>query len=587
MGYVRMRTWQVRKQKKILEKQVLDRTKQIVEHQEEIEAQRELLEEQNRKILEMDQMKTMFFNNISHEFRTPLTLIQGPVEDLVEHARLIKKDQNKLQLISRNARRLLNLVNQLLDVAKLDSGHMKLKLVNGDILQSLRIIAGSFSSLAETQGILYNRSIPMGKYNTWFDFNVLEKIVDNLLSNAFKFTPEAGEITFRARWFHGETTKSPDQLEFSVADQGPGIPENSIDKIFTRFYQIEGKGHQITAGTGIGLSLVRNLVNLNHGEIMVKSEIGIGSTFTVRLPLGKDHLKESEYIIATEKEEFQHITPDTKEVMPHVSNPNGGLSNRVKEDEHPIVLIVDDNGEIRSHISENLENKYQIIEAVNGRAGLKKAQEVIPDLMITDLIMPVMDGIELCSQMKIDERTSHIPIVMLTAKSSLEEKLEGLETGADDYLSKPFHMKELKIRIANLIEQRKKLRERFSKEITLEPCEIAITSLDEAFLNRAINTIENNLNDEEFDTSKFQKAMNMSHSTLFRKLQALTNLSPSGFIRNIRLKRAAQLLREHYGNITEVSYEVGFSNPSYFSKCFKSLFGTSPADYMKRTLYEV
>ncbi|MCK5281260.1 MAG: response regulator, partial [Cyclobacteriaceae bacterium] len=438
-------------------------------------------------------MKTKFFNNISHEFRTPLTLIQGPVEDLVANARLNKKEHNKLQMISRNTGRLLNLVNQLLDIAKLDNGKIKLKLGNGDILQSLRIIAGSFSSLAETRGIIYNRSIPMGKYNTWFDFGILEKIAVNLLSNAFKFTPEAGEVTIRARWFHGETIESPDQIEFSVSDQGPGIPENSMDKIFTRFYQLEGESHQKTAGTGIGLSLVRDLVKLNHGEIKVESEIGKGSTFIVRLPLGKDHLKENEFVLAEEKEEIQPIAPEPEETIMETSYQSGEMAQNKKGEEKPIVLIVEDNNDIRSHISENLENEYQLFESVNGRAGLIKAQEIIPDLVITDLIMPFMDGTELCRQLKNDERTSHIPIIMLTAKSSLEDKLEGLETGADDYLSKPFHMKELLTRISNLIEQRRRLRERFSKEITLEPSEISITSLDEEFLKRAIDIVEKHL----------------------------------------------------------------------------------------------
>lgn len=587
MGYVRFRTWQVRNEKQILEKQVQVRTHQIEERQREIESQKELLQKQNVKILDMDQMKTKFFNNISHEFRTPLTLIQGPVEDLMADARLNKKEQNKLQLISQNAGRLLDLVNQLLDVAKLSSGQMKLKLVNGDIMQSLRIMVGSFSSMAETQGIIYNRSIPMGKYNTWFDYGILEKIVVNLLSNAFKFSPEAGEIAFCARWFHGETMESPDQLQFSISDQGPGIPQYSIDKIFTRFYQIEGQGNQTTAGTGIGLSLVQDLVNLNHGDIKVESETGKGATFTVRLPLGKDHLNEREYDFAPEKEKFQHNVPDPTIAVTKSTGPSDEPEDSEKSEGKLLVLIVDDNVDIRCHISENLESNYQIIEAVNGRSGIKRAQEIIPDLIITDLIMPVMDGLELCRQLKTDERTSHIPIIMLTAKTSMEEKLEGLVTGADDYISKPFHMKELKTRIANLIEQRKKLRERFSKEITLEPSEIFITSIDENFLKRAIATVEDHMDDENFDILKFQDAMHMSHSTLFRKLLALTDQSPSNFIRNIRLKRAAYLMKENFGNVAKISYEVGFNNPSYFSKCFKSQFGISPIDYAKKHSYDL
>jgi signal transduction histidine kinase/DNA-binding response OmpR family regulator len=587
IGYGRLRIRQVRKQKILLKDEVRKRTQQIEANQEEIESQKKLLEVQNRKILEANQMKTRFFNNVSHEFRTPLTLIQGPAKDLQTHAKLNKKEHGKLQMISQNAGRLLALVNQVLDIAKLDNGRMKLKLVNGDIMQSLRNIVGSFTSMAETRGILYNRFIPIGKYNTWFDFNVLEKIVVNLLSNAFKFTPEAGEITFRARWFHGETIESPDQIEFSVSDQGPGIPKNSIDKIFDRFYQIEDAGLQSSAGTGIGLSLVRDLVNLNHGKIDVKSEIGEGSTFTITLPLGKDHLTKDEYVTESEEPKFDSISVESKETVSYAFRQTQSTHKNKNETENPIVLIVEDNPDIRRYISESLEDMYQVIEAVNGDSGLIKTKKNIPDLVITDLIMPKTDGIELCREIKSDERTSHIPIIMLTAKASLDEKLTGLETGADDYLSKPFHMEELITRITNLIDQRKKLRERFSREITLEPRDISVTSLDEAFLNRAIATVESHLSDDAFDINKFQDEMHMSHSTLFRKLQALTNLSPTGFIRNIRLKRAAQLLREHYGNIAKVSYEVGFNNPAYFSKCFKSLFGMSPVDYLNKSLKEV
>ncbi len=580
-GYVRWRTWQIEGEKDKLEKQVRQRTHQIEEHQEEIESQKELLEERNRKILEMDEMKTKFFNNVSHEFRTPLTLIQGPVEDLMTNARLNKKEHHKLQMISRNADRLLNLVNQLLNIAKLDSGNMKMNLTEGDIMESLRIITGSFLSLAETGGILFNRSIPRDSRKTWFDPGILEKIIVNILSNAFKYTPEGGEIAFKAQWIKAKTNGSPDMIEFSVSDQGPGIPENLTDKIFTRFYQVEGKSHHFTVGTGIGLSLVHDLVNLIHGEIMVESEIDKGSTFIVRFPLGKKHLSKSEFVISEEKEKIQRIVSEPEETIHQTSGSSEKVNLYAKKKELPIVLIVEDNGEIRSHIAENLKNEYQLFEAVNGSAGLKKAREIIPDLVITDLIMPLMDGVEMCSQIKNDERTSHIPIIMLTAKSSLEDKLVGLETGADDYLSKPFHMKELLTRIANLIEQRRKLRERFSREITLEPREISITSLDEIFLKRAIETVEMHLNDENFDINEFQDTMHMSHSTLFRKLYALTNQSPSGFIRNIRLKRAAQLLSAHFGNVAKISYEVGFNNPAYFSKCFKTLFGISPLDYSK------
>lgn len=580
LGYARLRTWQIRKERDTLELKVMRRTEQIEAHREEIEAQKEILEAQNRKIREMDQMKTHFFTNVSHEFRTPLTMIQGPVQDLMENARLNKKELGKLQVISRNAKRLLHLVNQLLDIAKLESGLKKLKLSERDVMASLRAMAGAFSSLAETKGIVYNRLIPSEKFTAWFDPGILEKIVTNLLSNAFKFTPEAGEITFSARQIPPETPEMPDQIECVVTDQGPGIPEKEREMIFSRFYQVEGQ--KASVGTGIGLSLVKDLVKLCHGHIAVKSEEGKGSTFIVRLPLGKHHLKESEYVLAEQTEEDRIAQSPLLTNGAGDAKPAEVLTEEVKKSGKPIVLIAEDNSDIRNHVREHLKDEYEVVECVNGKAGMVKAFDIMPELVITDLMMPEMDGVELCRQLKSDERTSHIPVIMLTAKATTKDKLEGLETGADDYISKPFEMRELITRVANLIEQRRRLRERYSREITLEPKDIAVTSIDEAFLKKAIDIVEDRMADEAFDMEQFQDAMTMSHSTLFRKLQALTDQSPTVFIRNIRLKRAAQLLREHYGNVATISFEVGFNNPSYFSKCFKELYGVSPADFLKQ-----
>jgi signal transduction histidine kinase/DNA-binding response OmpR family regulator len=579
MGFVRLRTWQIRRDRDRLEILVGERTEEIKEQKEKIESQKDLVAQQNERILELDRAKTRFFTNVSHEFRTPITLIQGPVEDLLEKARLNKKENSKLQMVSRNAQRLLTLVNQLLDIAKLESGTMRLKLREEDLLANLRTIASSFSSLAETKGIVYNRSIPRESFVTWFDPGILEKVLANLLSNAFKFTQEAGEVTFTARLILTESPEMSDQIECMVTDQGPGIPFEDQQKIFTRFYQVEGR--KTTMGTGIGLSLVKDLVQLYHGHVSVESEEGKGSTFIVQLPLGKDHLKESEYDLVGETAKDIGAQSPSRAVDAGVAELSEKPVEEVKESGKPIVLIVEDNSDIRSHIREHLEGNYEVLEAVNGQAGQIKAFEIIPDLMITDLMMPLMDGEELCKEIKSDERTSHIPVIMLTAKATQEAKLEGLQIGADDYIAKPFDMQELKTRIANLIEQRRKLRERYSREITLEPKDITVTSVDEEFLERAIKTVEERMADEEFDMGQFQDAMNMSHSTLFRKLQALTDQSPTVFIRNIRLKRSAQLLREHYGNVASVSYEVGFSNPSYFSKCFKELYGVSPADYTR------
>jgi signal transduction histidine kinase/DNA-binding response OmpR family regulator len=577
--YIRWRLWQLNKEKLELEKQVNIRTSQIEEQKEEIIAQKDMLEDQNEKIADQEQLKSRFFANVSHEFRTPLSLIQSPVEELLDDPRRNEKEIKKLNMIGRNVKRLNSLVNQLLDISKLDASKMKLELVESDVVNHLRAITGAFTSLAETKSIYYACKFPDYESKYWFDPDKLEKIACNLLSNAFKFTPEGGEIIFTASYKNSDDNLIDRYLEFSVKDNGPGIPAHSLEKIFDRFYQVEESLKSEGGGTGIGLSLTRDIVRLLHGDINVESVLRKGSKFTVLLPLGKTHLKESEYVLMKEKPEFIDLllnlyTPDAE---------TGTVEQEKSRDKNPLILIVEDNPDIRMQLADNFRKEYNIQEAIDGIAGLKRATETIPDLIITDLMMPRMDGVELCERLKNDESTSHIPIIMLTAKVTLEDKITGFLTGADDYISKPFHMAELKARVSNLIEQRKKLRERFGREVTLKPGEISITPLDEQFLNRAIEVIEKNMDDEAFGLTEFREKMNITRSTLFRKLQALTNMSPTEFIRNIRLKRAADLLTKGFGNVTQVSLEVGFNNLSYFNRSFKKLYGVSPLEYMKTT----
>jgi signal transduction histidine kinase/AraC-like DNA-binding protein len=538
------------------------------------------LEKKNIQIMEMDQMKTRFFSNISHEFRTPLTLIIGPVEEMLSAKQMEEKERRKVERMHRNALRLLDLINQLLDLSKLDAGNMKLKLTEEDIVNTIRLIITGFAGYADRKKIQYKFSLPDKPFKTYFDRDKLDKITTNLLSNAFKYTPEKGGINCDVSI--KEQIKKPYSfvLELSVKDTGPGIPEEQLEKIFDRFYQVEGEWKKEGGGTGIGLSLTRELVSLQHGKITVKSEPGKGCNFIVTMPLGKEHLKENEYIIKSPGE--------VSESMRWSAIVEEGKSRaKTKEEEtveggNPQILIVEDNPDVRMHILENLEEEFLIKEAANGEEGLEKAIESVPDLVITDLMMPKMDGVEMCEKLKTDERTSHIPVIMLTAKANVESKIEGLETGADDYITKPFNIKELITRVKNLIEQRKKLRERFSREVTLEPKDIAITSADEKFLNRAIGIIEEKMGDFEFDAQTLQEGMNLSRSQLFRKLKALTDQSATEFIRVIRLKRGAKLLEQKFGNVAEVTYEVGFNNLSYFAKCFKELLGVSPSEYVKQ-----
>ncbi len=533
----------------------------------------------NKLLAEMDQLKSKLFSNISHEFRTPLTLILGPIEEMLSKTEKKPASRKAVKMMQRNANRLLNLVNQMLDLSKLDAGSMKLELVEGDLIKSLKLIVLSFASLAEQKKIKFSYTFPEEKWTTCFDQDKLEKILNNLLSNSLKFTPRGGEVICEVKTIDREK----EVIELTIRDTGRGIPADQLDKIFNRFHQVEGSSELETAGTGIGLSLTKELVDLLHGDIKVESDVGKGTSFIIRLPVGKKHLKESEYLLVKKEKITKPVLAKEQEKVTEEEECAEGVYEETKpEKEFPLVLIVEDHVDIRTHIREHLEDCCRIMEAENGIAGLDKAIENIPDLIITDLMMPEMDGIEMCRKLKTDERTSHIPVLMLTAKASVEDRVEGLETGADAYVTKPFNIKELRVRVTKLIEQRKKLRERFSKNIKLEPKDIAITSADEKFLNRVIGIIEEKMGDFEFDAQTLQQEMTLSRSQLFRKLKALTDQSITEFIRTIRLKRGAKLLEQQFGNVAEVTYEVGFNNLSYFAKCFKELFGVSPSEYVKQ-----
>jgi len=540
------------------------------------------LEQKNEQIIEMDQMKTRFFANISHEFRTPLTLILGPIEDMLSKEELTEKKRFGMEMMHRNALRLLSLINQLLDLAKLDAGSMKLELVDSDVFRFFRLIVSSFSSLAEQKKISYKISIPEQEFVTQFDPDKTEKIITNLLSNAFKFTPEGGSIECSIKKAGSSKKEKGDQLELTVKDSGPGIPPDMMEKVFDRFYQVEGRTGPESGGTGIGLSLTKELIHLHHGNIKLESGPEKGTGFIIRLPVGMAHLKKSEYT-SKDASEINEESVATHLVISHPLHDSEALDD-IPDDtgDKPLILIVEDSQDLRIHIRESLDEQFLVKEAGNGAIGLEKACETIPDLIITDLMMPEMNGVEMCDKLKTDERTSHIPVIMLTAKASADSRIEGLETGADDYLTKPFNMKELLVRINNLIQQRKLLRERFSRELTLEASDISITSADEKFLNRIIEVIEEHMGDYQFDVTKLSDLVNMSRMQLFRKLKALTDQTPSEFIRTIRLKRAAKLMEGKFGNVAEITYEVGFNNLSYFAKCFKEFFGVSPSEYVKK-----
>ena len=625
--------WDFARTNKSLEAQLMqvrelsEKTLQQELERAQLKHELELEHLQAEKLQEIDRMKSRFFANISHEFRTPLTLILGPLENLLsENFREPVKKQFRVML--RNGRRLLRLINQLLDLARLEAGSMSLKARPENIVQLLKGIVLSFSSLAERKQITLKFEAPEESLITYVDRDKLEKIVSNLLSNAFKFTPEGGAVAVEAisdwglgnadfgttqqsaiRNLKSEIAEHQEFVEIRVKDTGIGIPPDKLEKIFDRFYQADDSYTREQEGSGIGLALTKELVELHRGEIRVTSELGRGSTFIVRLPLGREHLKPEEFVEAGDQSsviseqssvnseqssvnsEQLSVTSDQlsvtsdqspvfSELQPTSDQQQAtSIQDQASSIEQPVLLIVEDNADVRTYIRDYLDKDYRIIEAVDGEEGFEKSARAIPDLIISDVMMPKMDGYELCRKLKTDERTSHIPVILLTARAGGESKVEGLETGADDYIIKPFDARELQVRVKNLIEQRRKLRERFRQEITLQPKAIAITSMDEQFLQKAMAAVEQNLSDPEFSTDEFARRVAMSRMQLHRKLRALTDQSTHEFIRTYRLQRAAQFLQNRAGNVTEICYDVGFNSLSHFAKAFREQFGQSPSEF--------
>jgi len=546
----------------------------------------------NVKLKELNETKSRFFANISHEFRTPLTLLLGPLEKLMSNPG--QEDKEMIRLMHRNASRLLVLDNQLLDLSKLESGKLRLKVTESKINPILRGMAMSFHSMAERMQINFNVSAAAEELSAFFDQDKLEKIVYNLLSNAFKFTQEKGTVSFE--W--ALTTEKPDKslpqkvhkipgriLSITVSDTGVGIDGKHLPFIFDRFYQADAKLSRQFEGTGLGLALTKELVELHHGYIEAESVPGKGSIFRVYLPADRQAYQTEETgtpgECPTEKRTvngFEYV-----EGTPGEASADGmDITGEETCDDKPRVLIVEDNADMRNYIRDCFHDRYEVLEAADGAEGFSKATDKVPDIIISDLMMPEMDGLELCSRLKADERSSHIPVILLTALASVENRLTGLKTGADDYIAKPFNREELTLRAHNLIEQRQKLFDRFSKTVRLEPKDITVTPVDEAFIGKLIAKIEKHIADPDLNVDYLLEEIHLSRSQLHRKLKALTGLSATEFIRTIRLKRAAQLLKQHHGTIAETVYAVGFNNLSYFSKCFQKQFEITPREYTEK-----
>jgi signal transduction histidine kinase/ligand-binding sensor domain-containing protein/CheY-like chemotaxis protein/AraC-like DNA-binding protein len=530
-------------------------------------------------LAEVDRLKSRFFANISHEFRTPLTLILGPLRTWREkaHDEKLAKD---LRMAERNAQRLLKLVNQLLDLAKLEAGGMKLQAAPANIVPVVRGLAQSFESSAGMRDITLTVDAEEEEIEVFFDREKLEKILTNLLSNAFKFTSDGGSVVCTVK--RGSIRSPAEEREtviVSVSDTGIGIPADEIDRIFDRFHQVDASYTRKYEGSGIGLALTKELVDLHHGTIQAESVVGKGSTFTVLLPLGRTHLHDDEIAEGPVEHGIPGRTGEFS--VDHVVEEEGETTTPHGDGAQPIVLIIEDNADVRAYIREYLASSYEVREARDGEEGINRAQETIPDLIISDVMMPKQDGYAVCRTLKTDERTCHIPVILLTAKAGSESKIEGLETGADDYLVKPFEPKELLARVKNLIELRKTLRQRFSMGTALRPGEVAVSSLDDVFLKKVIGTVERNIGDENFGVEDLAREACLGRVQLYRKLRALTSLSPAEFIRYIRLHRAMDLLKKNAGTVAEVAYSVGYGNSSHFAARFREIFGITPGDVRK------
>jgi DNA-binding response OmpR family regulator len=539
----------------------------------------------HEKDQELAQRKMSFFTNISHEIKTPLTLILAPIEKLIKMNEGNHNVQNQLLLMQRNGGLLLRLLNQLLDFRKFESGKMKLQATEENLESFLQEVVTAFESYALHRGISLRLVSQTDHLPVWFDLDKLEKVMYNLLSNALKFTQDGGHVYVRVKT---QTWKQNSGILIEVEDDGIGIPAEHISTIFEQFNHHDDSGCNRN-GTGIGLAFSKGLVELHRGKITAVSTPGNydkkGYTcFSVWLPLGKAHLTEEETTADCKEKDrvafYQELEIQPASAFQSVEK-RSVLADSGKD--RLIMLIVEDNPGVLDFVAAHFAETFEVHTAMDGLSGWQKATETIPDIIISDVMMPHLSGTDLCSRLKADDRTSHVPVILLTALATQVFEIEGLATGADDYITKPFNLGILEARVWNLLESRKKLRERYRKEINLQPRNIMITSPDERFLEKAMNFIENNMSESSLSVEELGKEVGMSRVTLYRKIKALTGQTAIEFIRNVRLKRAAQLLGQNNLNVSEVAYLVGFTDIDYFRKCFKEQHGHTPKEYAKFT----
>ncbi|PIB36269.1 hypothetical protein BFP72_13145 [Reichenbachiella sp. 5M10] len=524
---------------------------------------------------EIERTKEIFFTNISHELRTPISLILPPIHQIQNKGILDTESSKLIALAEKNSVRLLRLVNQILDFNKIQNDSLQLKVRRIELVSYCEEVFSMFSDKAQRHHIEYQFDKQIAEYDVWVDVEKVETILFNLLSNAFKFTPDRGKIQLSV----SVDTKQPDYKEgtfkIEISDSGVGISKEDQSKIFERFYQAED-GKRKESGSGIGLTLAAEYIELHHGEIIVDSHIGLGTTFTIHLPLGKAHLP-----IDT----LETDAPIELRAVPSVHGRQNGAKYYQLDlaSDKPTVLIIEDNNDMVEFIQTSLSHKYNFVAAENGQEGLIKANNFLPQVIISDIMMPVMDGITLCREIKNDPKTSHVSVILLTAKALISNKVEGIKTGADAYITKPFEMDLLEAHIDQLIKRKVELTEFFRKDlIQLPNTTDAANNEDNIFVKRVMDIIEANISNSELTVDMISSEMAMSTTHLYRKLKATTDHSAKEIIQKYRLKKASLLLQNKEGNITEIMYQVGFSSLSYFSKCFKAEFKLSPKKYQEK-----
>lgn len=539
------------------------KTREALEHEQQ-------LVQMSDELRLATQMKVDFFTNISHEFRTPLTLILGYIESMIDTGKGGHEDRQNLGMVRKNALRLLRLVNQLMDFRKIESGKMLVQASENDLVEFTQEIVEAYLKMAKSKGIQLDFFTTEKKLKVWFDVNMLDKVLFNLLSNAFKFTEKGGKIKVSVL-----CDPIAEQAIIQVEDTGRGMSKAHAENAFERFYQ---GSTQRSNGTGLGLSLSKELVNLHSGNIALSSEWGIGTRFELSLPLGRAHFSDEQ----TVKEKTEGFSYDADILFLDAKEPIAPVVQTPGTKPEQTLLIVEDNEDLRYFLKKHFAKNHQILEAGSAETGQQIAFEHVPDLIIADIMLPERNGLELMKTLKTDLRTSHIPVVLLTARGLMEQKIEGIQTGADAYVTKPFNLVFLSEIVKNLLVGREKLRERFSGTVQPEKLPNDLGDLDQQFLKHFLAFIDAHFADSNLTVEKLSETFGLSRVQLFRKTKALLGVTPIEFLQNARLKKAAQLLHESKFNVSEIAYQCGYSSPGYFSTAFKGKFGCSPSEWREQ-----